>query len=65
VLAVDAGINQHLGAALGLADDVVLPPMGEHLTEIKDYLWGDNPRIPSADVMVKTTPSPQACLDRT
>ncbi|MEX5712691.1 ATP-binding protein [Parafrankia sp. FMc6] len=56
VLAIDGDINQHLGVALGLADDVVVPPMGEHLTEIKDYLRGDNPRIPSAEVMVKTSP---------
>ncbi|MEX5710785.1 ATP-binding protein [Parafrankia sp. FMc6] len=56
VLAIDGDINQHLGAALGLADDVVPPPMGEYLAEIKDYLRGDNPRIPSAEVMVKTSP---------
>jgi CO dehydrogenase maturation factor len=56
VLALDADINQHLGAALGLDDAAVPVPMGEHLHEIKDYLRGDNPRIPSADVMVKTTP---------
>ncbi len=30
--------------------------MGEHLDEIKNYLRGDNPRIPSAALMVKTTP---------
>ncbi|AEH09323.1 MULTISPECIES: AAA family ATPase [Protofrankia] len=56
VLAIDADINQHLGAALGLDDDTTPPPMGEHLDAIKDYLRGDNPRIPSASVMVKTTP---------
>ncbi|WP_322762898.1 ATP-binding protein [Frankia sp. Cr2] len=56
VLAIDADINQHLGAALGLDDGTVPPPMGEHLDEIKNYLRGDNPRIPSAAVMVKTTP---------
>ena len=31
-------------------------PLGAHLTEIKDYLRGDNPRISSAAAMVKTTP---------
>lgn len=58
VLAVDADINQHLGAALGLDDASVaaVPPLGKHLTEIKDYLRGENPRIPSADAMIKTTP---------
>jgi CO dehydrogenase maturation factor len=56
VLAIDADINQHLGGALGLEDGAAAVPMGEHLSEIKNYLRGDNPRIPSADVMVKTTP---------
>jgi CO dehydrogenase maturation factor len=56
VLAIDADINQHLGGALGLNDDMIPVPMGEHLAEIKNYLRGDNARIPSADVMVKTTP---------
>ena len=56
VLAVDADINQHLGDALGLGDAAVPVPLGEHLGELKDYLRGDNPRISSADVMVKTTP---------
>jgi CO dehydrogenase maturation factor len=56
VLAIDADINQHLGSALGLDDGVIAVPMGEHLSEIKNYLRGDNPRVPSADVMIKTTP---------
>ncbi|GIH75399.1 ATP-binding protein [Planobispora longispora] len=56
VVAVDADINQHLGMALGV-DDAALPrPLGSHLTEIKEYLRGDNPRITSAAAMVKTTP---------
>ncbi|MFE9836388.1 ATP-binding protein [Streptomyces sp. NPDC005551] len=58
VVAVDADINQHLGAALGLDEDVAaaLPAMGAHLSLIKDYLRGSNPRIGSAEVMIKTTP---------
>ncbi|MFF7854332.1 ATP-binding protein [Streptomyces sp. NPDC007904] len=58
VLAVDADINQHLGAALGLdeAEAAALPAMGEHLPLIKDYLRGTNPRIASAETMIKTTP---------
>jgi CO dehydrogenase maturation factor len=58
VLAIDADINQHLAAALGATEDqaVLLPALGDHLTEIKDYLRGDNPRISSAAAMVKTTP---------
>jgi len=58
VVAVDADINQHLGAALGLDDDVsaALPAMGAHLPLIKDWLRGDNPRIGAAGEMVKTTP---------
>src|SRR3954468_1493491 len=47
VVAVDADINQHLGAALGLSDREVsaLVPMAARLRDIKDYLRGDNPRI--------------------
>ncbi|MGW1378536.1 ATP-binding protein [Streptomyces sp. NPDC002446] len=58
VIAVDADINQHLGAALGLdeAEAAALPAMGAHLPLIKDYLRGSNPRIPSAASMIKTTP---------
>ena len=54
VIAIDADINQHLAEALGAAGQP--PAMGAHLTEIKDYLRGDNPRISSAAAMVKTTP---------
>jgi CO dehydrogenase maturation factor len=55
---VDADINQHLGAALGLTEDAsaALPAMGPRLPLIKDYLRGSNPRIISADTMIKTTP---------
>ncbi|MFF9013642.1 ATP-binding protein [Streptomyces sp. NPDC014870] len=58
VVAVDADINQHLGAALGLdeAQSAALPAMGAHLPMIKEYLRGENPRIASADSMIKTTP---------
>ncbi|MHC0431986.1 ATP-binding protein [Streptomyces sp. O3] len=58
VIAVDADINQHLGAALGLTDDeaAALPAMGAQLPLIKDYLRGGNPRIASAETMIKTTP---------
>ncbi|GAA4907606.1 ATP-binding protein [Streptomyces coeruleoprunus] len=58
VVAVDADINQHLGTALGLedAEAAALPAMGERLPLIKDYLRGSNPRIASADMMIKTTP---------
>ncbi|GAA1952234.1 ATP-binding protein [Catenulispora subtropica] len=58
VVAVDADINQHLGAALGLSDaeTAALTPMAARLREIKDHLRGDNPRIADAEAMVKTTP---------
>ncbi|WP_172385699.1 ATP-binding protein [Streptomyces sp. MNP-20] len=58
VVAVDADINQHLGAALGLDDEQAaeLPAMGARLPLIKDYLRGANPRIASAETMIKTTP---------
>jgi CO dehydrogenase maturation factor len=32
------------------------PVLGEHLADIKDHLRGTNPLIPSADLMLKTTP---------
>nr|WP_055508916.1 ATP-binding protein [Nonomuraea pusilla] len=54
VVAMDADINQHLALVLGL--DRQPEPLGAHLTEIKDHLRGDNPCIPSAEAMVKTTP---------
>jgi CO dehydrogenase maturation factor len=56
VLALDADINQHLAAALGMPESTALPPLGAHLTLIKDYLRGANPRIPDAESMIKTTP---------
>ncbi|MFE2556693.1 ATP-binding protein [Streptomyces sp. NPDC059352] len=58
VVAVDADINQHLGAALGLPETeaAALPAMGAHLPLIKEYLRGSNPRIAAADTMIKTTP---------
>ncbi|MEU7281958.1 ATP-binding protein [Streptomyces sp. NPDC045431] len=58
VIAVDADINQHLGTALGLdeSEAAALPAMGAHLPLIKEYLRGANPRIASAETMIKTTP---------
>src|SRR4051812_39620203 len=58
VIAVDADINQHLGAALGLTEDqaAAMPSMGAHLPQIKEYLRGGNPRIADAASMIKTTP---------
>lgn len=58
VIAVDADINQHLGAALGMTDEetAAMPSMGAQLPLIKDYLRGANPRITSAETMIKTTP---------
>ncbi len=61
VVAVDADINQHLGPALGLDEEEAgtLPALGAHLPQIKEYLRGDNPRIASAETMIKTTPPGQ------
>lgn len=58
LLAIDADINQHLAVALGAGGDeaAAIPPLGEQLELIKDYLRGDNPRIESAGAMIKTTP---------
>ncbi|HVL86034.1 MAG TPA: AAA family ATPase [Pseudonocardia sp.] len=55
VLAVDADINQHLGQALG-HDGPPPRALGADLPWLKEYLRGTNPRIPSADAMIKTTP---------
>ncbi|MEU5110889.1 ATP-binding protein [Streptomyces longwoodensis] len=58
VLAIDGDINQHLAYALGLHEDepFAAPPLSTRTHEIKDYLRGTNPRIPSPEAMVKTTP---------
>ncbi|MFJ3308616.1 ATP-binding protein [Streptomyces sp. NPDC086549] len=58
VVAIDADINQHLGAALGLDESqaAALPAMGERLSLIKEYLRGSNPRVTSTATMIKTTP---------
>jgi len=55
VLAIDADINQHLGQALG-HDGPPPPALGSDLPWLKDHLRGTNPRITSADAMIKTTP---------
>lgn len=58
VVAIDADINQHLASAIGMTPEEAasLPPMGLRIDRIKEYLRGDNPRIPSASAMIKTTP---------
>jgi CO dehydrogenase maturation factor len=58
VVAVDGDINQHLAHALGLDEDefFAAPPLSARTGEIKEYLRGTNPRIPSREAMVKTTP---------
>jgi CO dehydrogenase maturation factor len=58
VIAIDADINQHLPEALGMLKDQArsLRPMGAEIDRIKEYVRGSNPRIPSRDVMIKTSP---------
>lgn len=58
VIAIDADINQHLGVSLGLAesDAAKLPALGGNLGRLKEHLRARNPRIASADHMLKTTP---------
>jgi CO dehydrogenase maturation factor len=56
VVAIDADINQHLGLVLGVDPGEHPPPLGGMLSEIKDYLRGDNPLIRDTASMVKTTP---------
>jgi CO dehydrogenase maturation factor len=55
VLAIDADINQHLGQALG-HDGPPPRPLGADLAWLKDHLRGTNPRVASAEAMIKTTP---------
>lgn len=55
VVAVDADINQHLGAALG-HDGPPPPALGADLGWLKEHLRGTNPRLPRAEEMIKTTP---------
>ena len=55
VVAVDADINQHLGAALG-HEGPPPPALGADPVRLKDHLRGDNPLIGSAAEVVKTTP---------
>jgi CO dehydrogenase maturation factor len=58
VIAIDADINQHLGAALGLTEAAAanVPAMGLEIERIKEYLRGTNPRITAHSPMIKTTP---------
>jgi len=55
VLAVDADINQHLGAALGHPGPPPRP-LGGDLPWLKNHLRGNNPRLPHPGEMIKTTP---------
>jgi CO dehydrogenase maturation factor len=58
VLALDADINQNLAVALGAAPEIAvgLPTLAGHVGVLKEWLRGDNPRLPAADQMIKTTP---------
>jgi CO dehydrogenase maturation factor len=61
VVAVDADINQHLAPALG-HDGPPPRALGADLGWLKEHLRGDNPRIPSAAAMIKTTPPGRGSL---
>ncbi|MGQ4433165.1 MULTISPECIES: ATP-binding protein [unclassified Streptomyces] len=57
VLAIDGDINQHLAEALSPeSEPAVAPPLAAHLTDLKDFLRGTNPRFASPEAMIKTTP---------
>jgi CO dehydrogenase maturation factor len=58
VIAIDADINQHLAEALGVTQKQAgrINPMGAEIARLKEYVRGSNPRIPSSEVMIKTTP---------
>lgn len=59
VLAIDGDINQHLGAALGFADDVItaLPKLGMRQEIMQQYIRGTNARIRKAADMIESTPA--------
>jgi CO dehydrogenase maturation factor len=58
VLAIDADINQHLAASIGMPEDHArtIPALGLEMKRIKEFVRGDNPRIPSPGLVIKTTP---------
>ncbi len=58
VLAIDADINQHMPAALGMSEYERgnIPPLGLEVNRIKEFLRATNPRISSNGAMIKTTP---------
>ena len=58
MIAIDADINQTLGAALGLAptQTEALPQLGTDTVFLKDHVRGANPHLSSADLVMKTTP---------
>lgn len=58
VLAIDADINQHLGASLGFLESelTTIPHLGNEIGRIKDFLRGKNTLISSQRTMTKTTP---------
>lgn len=57
VLGIDADINQHLGVALGADPGGAPPPsLAGDMGWLKEHVRGENPRIGSADEMIKTTP---------
>jgi CO dehydrogenase maturation factor len=55
VVAIDADINQHLAQALG-HEGPPPRPLAADLGWLKAHLRGTNPRIPSPELMIKTTP---------
>lgn len=57
VLALDADINMHLAQALGVpgtSSKALSSP--DNAVFVREYLRGTNPRIPSAEAFLKTTP---------
>lgn len=58
VLGLDADINQNLAVALGVAPALAarLPTLAGHVDLLKEWLRGDNPRLPDPEAMIKTTP---------
>ncbi|MFA5936013.1 MAG: ATP-binding protein [Patescibacteria group bacterium] len=58
VITIDADINQHLGEALGMTADEAnsIPPLGNEMQRLKEYVRGSNSRIADTSHILKTTP---------
>lgn len=59
VLIVDGDINQHLGTALGFSEEEIKnqPKLGMDSEILKEFVKGNNPRIPDASYITESCPA--------